>query len=398
MPDVPMRTALFQIILITGLVACTDARPVESDQFRVTADDYARAERFLEPTVGGLVRNLFVTPHWIGEGHHFWYRREAEGGHTFALVDAATGDRAPLFDHEALARWLAGHGHPDATAVTLPFDSLEVRADRSHLEFRLEGKDVDCTLPALECTETIRPELAPDLLVSPDGRLAARTVDGNIVIVDLDSGEETQVTRDGQPHFGYGIYYGNWKANYVGRARADHGFPPLGAEWSPSGSTLLVTRLDEHPTLLQARQGVALAATAVELLDPAYTPVAQIESAATQLATAEELVGEARRGFELQARNAYLQASSAADRHAVAAERAAAAEQRLELQRARLEGGLISAVQLEQAALETQQQRFELQRAAHDHLLALLRLQTATLYDLGLAPLPALDAAARETR
>ncbi len=246
MPDVPLRAALFHIILLTGLVACTDARPVENDQFRVTADDYARAERFLAPTVSGLVRNLFVTPHWIGEGHHFWYRREVEGGHTFALVDAATGDRSPLFDHEALARWLAAHGHPDATALTLPFDSLEVSADRSSVEFRLEGKDVDCTLPALECTETVRPELAPNLLVSPDGRLGAKTVDGNIVIVDLDSGKETQATRDGQPHFGYGIYYGNWKANYVARARAEHGFPPMGAEWSPSGSTLLVTRLDER--------------------------------------------------------------------------------------------------------------------------------------------------------
>ena len=159
----------------------------------------------------------------------------------------------------------------------------------------------------------------------------------------------------------------------------------------------LVAKLDEHPTLLQARHGVNLAATAVELLDPAYAPVAQIESAKTQLATAEELVAEARRGFELQARNAYLQATSAADRHDVAAERVAAAEERLELQRVRLEGGLISAVQLEQAELETEQQRLELQRAAHEHLLALLRLQTATMYDLGLSPLTAQGDATQET-
>lgn len=159
----------------------------------------------------------------------------------------------------------------------------------------------------------------------------------------------------------------------------------------------LVAQLDTHPTLLQASHGVALAGAAVELLDPAYAPVAQIESARTQLATAEELVAEARRGFELQARNAYLQATSAADRQAVAAERAAAAEERLELQRLRLEGGLISAVQLEQAELETEQQRLELQRAVHEHLLALLRLQSATMFDLGLAP-TALDGAAQEQR
>lgn len=146
----------------------------------------------------------------------------------------------------------------------------------------------------------------------------------------------------------------------------------------------VVSGLAGHPTLLQARQGVALARTGVELLDPAYASQAQIESAKTQLATAEELVAEAHRGFELQARNAYLQVATAADRHAVAAERVAAAEERLDLQRARLEGGLISQIQLDQAALETEQLRLQLQAAKHEHLLALLQLQVATMYDLGL--------------
>lgn len=147
----------------------------------------------------------------------------------------------------------------------------------------------------------------------------------------------------------------------------------------------VVSGLADHPTLLQARQGVALARTGVELLDPAYAAQAQIESAKTQLATAEELVAEAHRGFELQARNAYLQVSTTADRHAVALDRLAAAEERLELQRARLEGGLISQIQLDQAALETDQQRLQLQAAKHEHLLALLQLQVATMYDLDLA-------------
>src|SRR5690606_14974421 len=108
---------------------------------------------------------------------------------------------------------------------------------------------------------------------------------------------------------------------------------------------------------LQASQGVALARTGVDLLDPAYASQAQIESATTQLETAEELVAEARRGFELQARNAYLQVTTSADRHDVAAERLAAAEERLSVQEARLEGGLISRIQFEQVVLETEQQR-----------------------------------------
>jgi len=147
--------------------------------------------------------------------------------------------------------------------------------------------------------------------------------------------------------------------------------------------------LGSHPTLLQAAQGVELARAAVDLLDPAYAPQAQIESARTQLATAEELVAEARRGFELQARNAYLQVTTAADRHDVAAQRAAAAEERLALEEMRLAGGLISKLQRDQAALEARRRAVELQAAKHEHLLALLRLQAATMHDLELAPLGA---------
>jgi outer membrane protein TolC len=155
---------------------------------------------------------------------------------------------------------------------------------------------------------------------------------------------------------------------------------------TPPALEALLAGLSGHPTLLQASQGVELARAAVELLDPAYAPAAQIESARTQLATAEELVAEARRGFELQARNAYLQVGTAADKHDVAAQRAAAAEERLGLEELRLQGGLISRLQRDQAALEARRRALELQAAKHDHLLALLRLQTATMYDLGLAP------------
>lgn len=173
----------------------------------------------------------------------------------------------------------------------------------------------------------------------------------------------------------------------IGREVDPAELEPVAAELlvTPASLAEVTTDLDEHPTLLQASQGVALARTGVDLLDPAYAPLAQIESAKTQLGTAEELVAEAHRGFELQARNAYLQVQTSADRHAVAADRVAAAEQRLELQRVRLDGGLISQLQLDQAGLELQQQQLELLGAKHEHLLALLRLQSATMYDVGFA-------------
>ena len=174
----------------------------------VTSEDYARAEQFLKGNAGKLVRNILVIPNWVGDGHLFWYRRETATGDDYVLVDASTGDKTVFADRQALDRHLSDAGIAVANENSISFP--------------------------------------PELLVSPDQGMGIKTVDGNIVLVDLDSGQETRLTHDGSKHDGYGIYYGNWEANFVGRSRAGHPPPPMSSEWSPSSNRVLVTRLDER--------------------------------------------------------------------------------------------------------------------------------------------------------
>ena len=138
-----------------------------------------------------------------------------------------------------------------------------------------------------------------------------------------------------------------------------------------------------HPDLLQARQGLQMARVGVDLLDPAYASRSQIDSAQTQLATATELVEEAERGFRLQARNAHIQAEGARETLEIERERLANARQRLEVQGARLDAGLISEVQYQQADLEALQAELALTSARHAFLTSLLQLQSNTLVELG---------------
>src|SRR5687767_9760107 len=74
----------------------------------VTADDYARAERFLPRNAGRYVLNGDIQHHWIGNEDRLWYlRTNAAGDKEFVVVDAATGKRTAAFDQQHIAEALS---------------------------------------------------------------------------------------------------------------------------------------------------------------------------------------------------------------------------------------------------------------------------------------------------
>ena len=65
----------------------------------LTADDYARAEKFMSYHTAPLVLNAGIRPSWL-PGDRFWYRKSLkDGGSEFILVDPARKTRRPAFDH-----------------------------------------------------------------------------------------------------------------------------------------------------------------------------------------------------------------------------------------------------------------------------------------------------------
>ena len=132
---------------------------------QLTAEDYARAERFLAPAVQPLVRNAMGAPTWLPDGR-FWYRTTRASGAEFVLVDLATRTRT--------------------TAPDLAKLGVEKTASRAKFS------------------------APPDSVTSPDGRYAAFIRDFNLWVKDLTTDQDRPLTVDGVKDFGYATDNAGW--------------------------------------------------------------------------------------------------------------------------------------------------------------------------------------------
>lgn len=215
-------------------LVCTAAHATPA----VTAADYARAEKVLDSSLAGAIKNGRVAAHWI-DGDTFWYRREGLHGVEFVLIDARRAARAALFDRARLTQALA-------SADTMEIDRVE-RVDgrlRATLKPR-DGNVATCDLERYTCTSAPTPAAATDTLVAPDGRSEAFVRDANLWVRTHDGGGERALTRDGTANYAYGKLPDTSLAA-VPQRRAKTPLPPIGVAWSANGRYLFGERVDER--------------------------------------------------------------------------------------------------------------------------------------------------------
>ena len=152
---------------------------------RLTAADYARAERMLGPSVNPLVHGTAGTPTWLPDGR-FWYRATTASGAVLRLVDPA------------------------------------------------RRTSVECDPATGPCTTTPpRRDLPPNSSLSPDGKRAAFIRDYNLWVRDLATGADTRLTTDGTEEFGYATNNAGWT----------HSNNPV-LTWSPDGRSIATFQHD----------------------------------------------------------------------------------------------------------------------------------------------------------
>ncbi len=167
---------------------------MSNDRF---AERYARAERFLEPSIHRLVRGARPAPHWMAGGDGapvavdaFWYERQAAGGARQVLVEPFAGRASEGFDPPSPAQ--------------VPGTALR----------------------------------------SPDGRYDLIRTGHDLTVVEVASGARRPLTTGGAPDLGYGVSPAS-SLTSVTAARTGEHQPPV-AIWSPDSTRVLTHLLDER--------------------------------------------------------------------------------------------------------------------------------------------------------
>ena len=146
------------------------ALPIGAQQRTVTAEDYARAERFLSAHTTPLVLRSGVRPTWLDDGR-FWYRVTTEKGSEAFLVDPEKGTKVECDLPPCKQSQGGGRGG--------------------------RGGGAGATQGSNE-------------ILSPDGKRAAFVRDFNLWVRDVASKKEVQLTTDGVKDFAYGTNNAGW--------------------------------------------------------------------------------------------------------------------------------------------------------------------------------------------
>src|ERR1700722_12463089 len=147
------------------------------------ASVYDRAQRFLPWNASIYVTNIEIDHHWIRDTDSFWYRQAGIDGQSFVIFDCRTGERRSAFDHDLVAKSLAGAVDEAIDPANLPFKFFEFSPDDRSIRFRHKSTTWDCGRFEPRCIS--HSASAPAGVVSPDGNWVALLKSNDIWIWSL---------------------------------------------------------------------------------------------------------------------------------------------------------------------------------------------------------------------
>lgn len=211
---------------------------------------YQRAVRFLPWNAARLVRNASVQPHWLGRGHHFWYRRQTASGYEFLLVDPDKGSVRPAFDAKLVSAELSRATGLAIQSEKLPFHSFAYLTHNQAIGFAALGKRWSCGLAAAAgggapaCTQLHPPSRMAMAAYSPNGLFAAFVQHHNLYVKDVSTGLIERLTTDGRAERDYATPLPTLEMMVEQGTEDVH--QPASVFWSPDSVHLVTYRIDSR--------------------------------------------------------------------------------------------------------------------------------------------------------
>jgi len=199
---------------------------------KLTAQDYARAQRMMTDSLNELILHRINSSGWTRD-NHFWYNTNTGRGHQFLLVDPHDKTTEPLFDHSKLARALSEKEGRDIEPFNLPFQRLQFSEDGNRIFFSQYSYNLETGQLKRREERGKRPRAFGAASISPDEKKELFIRDHNLWLKKTGSGEEKQLTEKGKKDFGYAT-------NNAGWIKSDE---PV-VLWSPNSEKIATFRQD----------------------------------------------------------------------------------------------------------------------------------------------------------
>jgi dipeptidyl aminopeptidase/acylaminoacyl peptidase len=208
-------------------------------------DRYTRAESYLPWLAQSLVSGNDVTPRWL-DGDRFWFRGRRSDGAEFVLVDPTKGTRAPAFDHDRLAAALSLAADTSYLGRRLPFTEFDFVNDGRAVQFQVrDSVRWTCDLATYRCTGPDSAAARPrHEILSPDRKWVAFERAENLWVRSVATGQETQLSTDGELDWGYAVVPEGCCTEITNRRQKRRAPPVL--KWSPDSKRIATHRYDER--------------------------------------------------------------------------------------------------------------------------------------------------------
>ena len=123
---------------LTLITASHRARCADGSSLPLTKPNYELAEKWTSAKVGKLVFDSAVTPHWLEHNDRFWYAFETASGRHFYVVDPRAKSRKPLFDNAKMAAQLTKIALFPYDAQHLPIRTVKFVNKDSAIQFQID--------------------------------------------------------------------------------------------------------------------------------------------------------------------------------------------------------------------------------------------------------------------
>ncbi len=230
------------LISLSGFVLLLIVLPVA--QAQGTRADYERAERFLPWNLKHHVFDANVRPHWIKDSNRFWYERSSPEGKEFRLIDPGRDTAVPAFDHEKLAAALSRATRRTYKSTELPFNDFDFDDTGSTIAFTLEKQPWSCSLKNYECAKKRDERRDSWEVLSPDHKWASSVKNHNLYLRDVSTGQEVQLTSDGEEHWDYATPLPSLRL--MVEQGTEEPRQHAAVFWSPDSSKLVTYRIDSR--------------------------------------------------------------------------------------------------------------------------------------------------------